>query len=298
MAVGMYPSASPAAARGCVLGPSLGRAAQAAGISCPEIDGGSGADQWGEARGSACNFGWVSSALPAGFLDFLSKTSVSRRSTPLDESVTLSGSYYRSKGKLVGAIGFATKYDGTFSMTIDVWGRPGSGFAHESAYFNCATSSEGPIYQADAGSSPKLMAAPGTAPGSSASMSIATQGSLTALGTANHLLRLDVTNTRATRNFVDVQLDLAGYEVEGFPTLPKGTTCEPAEGLVCHIDEIFPGQKVTLVVLLRSTGDFDGGTDVDAAISSFGWVKAGENAGTLPPKYRALVTDFYRIEGP
>lgn len=295
--------AQPARALGCVLGYSLGSAARSVGISCPQIEGASGAEHWG-AAGGACNFGWESNGYPKELLDFLGASGVTRQLQTLPDGSTDSLSIYRSKGKTIGSIYVVKKPDGTFAMHIAAWNRPGSGFGFETLSFDCARSSDGPMYQGSnptlGGSTPSLPPLPliGSPASPSAAGAIVARGSMSTLGSSNHLLRLDVTNTGTAQNVAVVQLDLAGYRVDGFPTLPAGATCEAAEGLVCSAGPILPGQTVTLVLLLHSDGNDAAGASVDVAVTSVGLAKSKINISSPSVLRKAAVTDFYSLERP
>jgi hypothetical protein len=127
---------------------------------------------------------------------------------------------------------------------------------------------------------------------------VSVRGSMTALGTANHLLRIDVTNKGSAPTLADVQLDLDGYRVMGLPALPPGATCAPAEGFVCMADGAAPGATATYVLLLQSDGDLDAGAHVDVAVSALGLVESKTSIGSPSVKRRAMVTDFFVIDRP
>ncbi|NYD71120.1 hypothetical protein [Herbiconiux flava] len=293
VAGGLVAGAPPAQALGCVLGPSLASAARAVGISCPQIDGGSGAEHWG-AAGGACNFGWESTNLPPGLLDFLSATMITRAHFTSDgDSVT--ATFFRKRGKLVGAITIISRPDKTFTMNVDVYGRDGIGW--EGVGFDCKTSKDGPMYKMEPFLETKVLPDPGGTRSAVTSF-VSVRGSMTAVGTATHLLRVDVTNNGTHDTIADVQLDLDGYRVTGVPTLPPGAFCTPAEGLVCMADGIAPGATASYVLLLQSDGDFAAGASIDAAVSSQGLVKSKTSIGAPPVRRAGLVTDFFVIDRP
>jgi len=295
LAGGAVVSAEPAQALGCVLGPSLASAAKAAGISCPSVDGAGGEEHWG-AAGGACKFGWESSGLPRGIMDFLGSTWVTRKDTHPYDGVTVSTSSFRLRGKLVGQIAVMKRDDQTFTMSIDTWGR--DGIPSENVFFDCRTSKDGPIYMTTSvAPSADLMSVPGVPATPAVNGAVAVQGVMTRLGSANFLLRVDLTNSSSKLNIADVQFDLAGYSVDGFPTLPKDAYCQVAEGLVCYTDDLLPGQTETIVLLLHSSGG-DGGESVDVGVSSIGAVKTKVNEGSAAVNHRTVVTDFYRIDRP
>lgn len=290
-------SAPGARALGCVLGPSLGGAAKAVGISCPQIDGGSGAEHWGVA-GGACRFGWETTNYPPDLLDFLWATMVTRSNFAVGTS-SVSLSFFRKAGKIVGGVTIVTRPDRTFTMDVMVYGRYGSGW--EALRFDCRSSTDGPIYSMEPFLDNEVMPAPGAPASTSTSSStswLEAHGAMTALGTSNHLLRVDVTNTGSAPTIADVQFDLAGYSVDGLPVLPPGARCLPAEGLVCQNDDVAPGQTVSMVLLLRSTGDLAAGASVDVSVSGMGLRPISFDLGHVPVKKKTVVTDFYRIDRP
>lgn len=293
VAGGLVTASPPARALGCVLGPSLASAARAVGISCPEVDGGTGGEHWG-AAGGGCNFGWESTNLPPGMLDFLSATMVTRIAFPAGSGYPGNATFFRKKGKLVGAISIFTKADKTFVMNIDVYGRDGIGW--EGVTFDCKTSKDGPMYQMEPFLETKALPDPGGPTTSARTSFITVQGSMTALGSANHLLRVDVTNNDSSATIADVQLDLEGYRVAGFPALPPGAVCTPAEGLVCSADAVAPGATATFVLLLQSDGDLDAGSTVDMAVSSLGLVKSKTSIGSPRVNRHAVINDFFVID--
>ncbi|NQX33419.1 hypothetical protein [Herbiconiux sp. VKM Ac-2851] len=281
-----------AEALGCVLGPSLATAAKAAGVSCPSLDGVTGPEHWG-AAGGACKYGWDSTALPAGLLGFLDATYLSRERYEEVDGSSATGSYYRRGGKLIGAIIFMRRPDHTFAVQIYVWGRGGR--AMETAYFDCMW--PGMTYLDTSAQARHVMPQPGQPPASPTSTRVTARGSMTPLGTANLLLRVDVTNGDTDPNFADLQFDLAGYAVDGFPTLPRGVTCRPHEGLTCSIDSLDPGQTVTLVLLLHDAGTSTVG-DVDLSLSAIGMIRIKDCICHAPVNHPSIVTDFYRVIRP
>jgi hypothetical protein len=291
--------APPAEALGCVLGPSLGSAARAVGISCPQVDSVDETHHWGPA-GSACNFGWESGNYPPGFMEFLTATQASRQNWADDEGYRFSWTLYRRAGKTVGGILIQTRPDKSFTMLIDVRGR--YGYVLESVYFDCKTSHNGPMYtnsvsSDDAPSTSPLPVIGAPAPPPTAGP-LAASGSMSTLGRSNYLLRVDVTNTDTESRPATVELDLAGYAVDGFPTLPRDARCEPAEGLVCDLGTVLPGQTLTTVLILHADGAVDKGETVDLAVSSLWLRPLKANIGSAAVNKPALVFDNYLLTRP
>ncbi|MCS5722054.1 hypothetical protein N1028_06980 [Herbiconiux sp. CPCC 203407] len=289
----------PASALGCVLGPSLGGAARAVGISCPQMDGIDLASEWGRGGSPAsnCHFGWESGNYPPDLLDFLSATSVTRKLDRDEDGTTTAWSLYRRGGKVVGGILIQTRPDHTFSVLIDVRGR--SGYRLESVYFDCKTSSDGPIYHEEVPSDPELLPMPGigTPVPSRPTAPVMATGAMTVLGTGNHLLRVDLTNTGTRVNHGSIGFDLGGYRVVGFPTLPAGGVCEAADGLVCSVESIAAGSTVSFVLLLQSEGTPSGDV-VDVSVASLGLRKLSAGIGWAPVNKRSMVFDDFAVSRP
>jgi hypothetical protein len=294
--------APPAEALGCTLGPSLASAARAVGISCPQVDGVDQATQWGAAGGpaSACNFGWESSNYPPGLMEYLNATMASRINYSSSDGDQLSWTLYRRAGKTVGGILLRTRPDHTFTMLIDVRGR--SGYTLESVYFDCKTSSNGPMYTASVPSDADPLVGPLPAIGapstSPVSGPVAAAGSMSALGRSNHLLRIDVTNTALEAKPVSVDLDIAGYAIDSFAAKPADARCEAAEGLVCAIDSVLPGQTRTLVLVLHDEGSADAAEQVDVAVSSLGLRPMKSSVGSARVNRVASTADYYTLHRP
>lgn len=125
-------------------------------------------------------------------------------------------------------------------------------------------------------------------------------GAMTPLGRSNVLLRIDVSNTGSSVNQASVALDLAGYGLDGFPTLPAGAACDVFDGLVCSIDSIEPGRTVTLVLLLHPDGAIDAGgiVEVSVSVSSLGVRRLSPSIGRVAVNRPAIVTDEYLLARP
>jgi hypothetical protein len=295
-------TAPPAEALGCTLGPSLASAARAVGISCPQVDGIDQASQWGPAGGpaGACNFGWESSNYPPGLMEYLTATMASRINYTSTDGDQLSWTLYRRAGKTAGGILVRTRPDRTFTVLVDVRGR--SGYTLESVYFDCQTSSDGPMYTASVPSDADPLAGPlpviGAPPASPVSGPVVAAGSMSTLGRSNHLLRIDVTNTAPEAKPVSVDLDLAGYAVDSFATKPADARCVAAEGLVCAIDSVLPGQTRSFVLVLHDEGAADAAAQVDVAVSSLAMRPLKSSVGSPRVNRIASTTDSYTLGRP
>lgn len=285
-----------ASALGCVLGPSLASAAKAAGVSCPDVEGGGGGSAaWG-AAGGACAYGWQNGGLPPGMLEYLNGSAQYNNDYVADNGDHLSRSTYRRGGHTIGQIEFWSNR-GVFVLAINLYGR--AGLKHEFAYFDCMQSKDGAVYKAEPFANLVPMPTPGSTTVPPAVQGyVQTRGAMTALPDDKYLLRIDFTSTDTNRNFIDVALGLDGYSVESFPLLPRAVTCEPLEGLLCSVDGILPGQTVSLIVELAATGDVDAAAAVDVDVAAEGFVKTKVSTGSPRVNRKALVTNFYEVVRP
>jgi hypothetical protein len=230
-------------------------------------------------------------------MDFLTATQVVRYVEHAPDGSSWSLSMFRRAGKAIGGVLIRTRPDRSFTMQIDVNHR--SGYFLESLFFDCKTSKDGPIYTAmvpsDVAEPQRLLPPVGAPLPASSTGAVDVRGGMTPLGRSNYLLRVDVTNSDTEADHPTVQFDLAGYAVDGFPTLPSGTSCEAAEGLVCSIDTVLPGQTRTIVLMLHQDGAVDRGEVVEIAVASFGLRDFRAHIGMAPVKRRAVITDFYEL---
>ncbi|NYD72004.1 hypothetical protein [Herbiconiux flava] len=285
-----------ASALGCVLGPSLASAAKAAGVSCPDVEGGGGGGAaWG-AAGGACAYGWQKGQLPDGMLEYLAGSTWHSESHVLDSGEKVSVTTYLRSGRAIGQVQFRSTRS-TFVFGISIYGR--AGLKEEFAYFDCMQSKDGPIYSSAPYGSPMVMPAAGspTVP-ATVRGPVQTRGAMTALPDGKYLLRVDVTNAGSSTNFASIALGLAGYAVEGFPSLPGNVSCEPVEGLICSADGILPGQTVTTVLILSAPGDTAATSTIDVMVASQGLVKTKVSVGSPRVNRSAVVTDFYEVVRP
>lgn len=286
----------PASALGCVLGPSLASAAKAAGVSCPDVEGGGGGSAaWG-ATGGACNFGWGRGRIPDGMLDFLNGGYYFSTDSTLDSGERVSRTYYMRGGRTIGQVEIWS-YRGRFVMGINVYGR--AGLKQEVAYFDCMESSSGAMYEATPNKN--LIPMPGTGSvGVPAEVTglVQTRGTMSALPDNKYLLRIDVTNTGTTSNYADVFLGLKGYSVESIPLLARGVDCEPYEGLFCVIDSVLPGQTISTIFVLSASGDPVDTETIDVEVSARGLRDIKSSVSHPAIKHPMLVSDSYVITRP
>jgi hypothetical protein len=285
-----------ASALGCVLGPSLASAAKAAGVSCPDVEGGSGGGAaWG-AMGGACAYGWRNGQLPDGMLDYLNSSTSWTNDYTTDKGARISRTTYVKGGRTIGQIQIHS-YHGEFLMGISIYGR--AGFKQEFGYFDCMLSKDGATYQSERPTSLLPMPATGS-PSVPASVQgyIQSRGAMTALPDGKYLLRIDLTSTDTESNFADVMLGLAGYSVDSIPLMPRNVDCESHEALVCSIDAILPGQTVSLVFVLTATGVDDSEASIDVTVAADGLRKMKVSTGSPRVNRPALVTNFYAITRP
>ena len=289
--------AAPASAAGCQLGPSLGALAARAGVSCPgEADSSdtTTTNGWGP-RGSACKYGWDKGQLPDGVLEYISgRTWYTQHTDVKGGSINRSTAF--KNGKAVGEINIEVRTDRTFVLGINVYGR--NGIAHEFAYFDCATSSDGVMYFPGGLNAAQIMpvVGSGTVPGT-VQGKLEARGSMSALPGGRYLLRVDLTNRSTTAAWSDFAVDLTGYRITGFPALQTGMTCAPVEGAeMCSMDGISAGQTVSTVLLLESTGAT--GPTVGLTVSNPGSMFVTPNLNTAPTNKPVTVTNRYYIERP
>lgn len=285
-----------ASALGCVLGPSLASAAKAAGVSCPEVEGGSGGSAaWG-AIGGACAYGWKNGQLPDGMLDYLNGSSRLTWNYTTEIGARISRTSYTKGGRAIGYIEI-NSYHGDFVIGISVYGR--AGFKQEYGFFDCMLSKDGAIYESERPTGLLPMPATGspTVPASVQGF-IQSRGAMTALPGGKYLLRIDLTSIDTESNFADVILGLAGYSVDSFPLLPRNVSCAPNEALVCSVDGILPGQTVSMIIALTATGDPDSTASIDVTVAAEGLRKMKVSTGSPRVNRPALVTNFYEIARP
>jgi hypothetical protein len=288
--------AQSASALGCVLGPSLASAAKAAGVSCPDVEGGGGGgEHWG-AAGGACAFGWGNGQIPPGMLDFLNGSYVMSDDYILDSGERATRTTFMRGGKTVGQVNIRSR-GGRFVMGINVYER--GGLKQEFAYFDCMESSDGAMYKATPYSSLIPMPASGsTTVPAEVKGSVQTRGAMSALPDGKNLLRVDVTNTGKASTFADVFLGLNGYSVESFALLPRVVDCQPYEGLFCTIDGVLPGQTVSMILVVTAGGDPDAAAVIDVDVAAMGLVEIKSSISRPAVNHPAVVTDFYEIRRP
>ncbi|MGD8195405.1 hypothetical protein ACEXQB_013020 [Herbiconiux sp. P18] len=300
LAVVSFIPAQSASARGCVLGPSLGAAAKAAGVSCPDVEGngstGGESGAWGPANGG-CKFGWDASQLPAGMLDFLDRGSAFHNEYPSTGGSRITTTTYRREGKTVGQV--SVHYypsDKTFIMTINVYGRAGN--KSEFAYFDCADSRDGAMYDNIPGSPTIVMSAPGTAVPVGVEGYVETRGTITAVPDGRYLLRIDVTNTGSQEGFADVYLGLNGYSVDSVVSLPRVARCAPYQGLMCTFDTLLPGQTLSMLIAVRAEGDDSVTSAIDVDVTALGRKKVADDVGSAPVNRTVVTQNLYQVLRP